>query len=142
MDDLSPKLEHNENTEHNKKTIINPLLIRNLPAGSVVLVAFQDPAALNKKRVQFSQVYNEPMSVWMKELSEFTKRHVELITVPFDIVKQGQPYMAEIFGCQQEIGYYAGEKSLDIIEASSIVSKPFKSWSAWLEGSKWANNLK
>jgi hypothetical protein len=111
-------------------------------AGSAVLVAFQDPATLNKKRVRFSQVYDEPLSVWMKELSEFTKRYVQLVAVPFDTIKQEQPYLAEIFGSQQEFGYYAGEESHDIIEASSIVSKPFKSWGAWLEGSKWAGNLK
>lgn len=111
-------------------------------SGVAVLAAFQDPSTLNRKRIRFARVYNEPISVWLKDLSEFTKTRVTLKTIPYDEVMKDEPYMAEIFGCQQEIGYYAGEEGPDIVEATDLVSKPFKTWSNWLDGSDWASKLK
>ena len=111
-------------------------------AGRAVLAALNDPQRFNRKRIQFRTVYDQPVSKWLEDLSDFTGRPVLLETASYSQLKDEQPYLAEIFGCQQEFGYYLGEIGSDLIDAVNVVDAPLTSWKQWLEKSDWGTQLK
>lgn len=113
-----------------------------LIVGEVVRAALLHPQNLNSKRIRFTDVYNEPISEWLAELSDYTGKPVKLLTTPYEIVKARYKPAADTFACQQEFGYYPAESGLDLLEASTVVKRALTSWPEWLRSSKWAGQLK